>query len=152
MRYEMRILRITGFGLPIHGGQPLRLLGCPPVRSDVRTGCSPSLSTPPLDPLPSVERLVEYAAVQLFVERASAVRSDFVITSRNAAADARVCHRLDGIPLAVELAAARVRGLLSVDDLAARLDQRFRLLTGGNRTALPPQQTLKATIDWTSSC
>jgi predicted ATPase len=105
-----------------------------------------SLATPPLDPLPSVEQLVEYAAVHLFVERASAVRSDFVVTNRNAAAVARVCHRLDGIPLALELAAARVRGL-SVEDLAARLDDRFRLLTGGNRTALPRQQTLKATID-----
>jgi predicted ATPase/DNA-binding XRE family transcriptional regulator len=106
-----------------------------------------SLATPPLDPLPSVEQLVEYAAVHLFVERANAVRSDFVVTNRNAAAVARICHRLDGIPLALELAAARVRGL-SVEDLAARLDDRFRLLTGGNRTALPRQQTLKATIDW----
>jgi predicted ATPase len=59
-----------------------------------------------------VTGLVEYPAVQLFVERASAVRSDFVITSRNAAVVERVCHRLDGIPLAVELAAARVRGVI----------------------------------------
>src|SRR5439155_10460791 len=65
----------------------------------------------------------------------------------NAPAVAQVCHRLDGIPLAIELAAARMK-VLTVAQIAARLDDRFRLLTGGSRTALPRQQTLRATIDW----
>jgi predicted ATPase/DNA-binding XRE family transcriptional regulator len=107
----------------------------------------PSLATPPVEPPPAAEQLNEYAAVQLFVERARAFSPDFAITHRNASAIARVCERLDGIPLALELAAALVRGL-SVEDIAARLDQRFRLLTGGSRTALARQQTLRATIDW----
>ena len=107
----------------------------------------PSLRVPPLEPLPAAEALDAYAAVQLFVERTRAVQPGFAVTDRNAVAIAQICHRLDGIPLALELAAARVRGL-SVDDLAARLDQRFRLLTGGSRAALPRQQTLRATVDW----
>jgi predicted ATPase len=71
----------------------------------------------------------------------------FALTRRNAPAVASVCHRLDGIPLAIELAAARLRSL-AVDELNARLDQRFRILTGGSRTTLPRQQTLRALIDW----
>jgi len=86
-------------------------------------------------------------AVQLFVERARAVDPRFELGKVNGHAVAQICQRLDGIPLAVELAAALVRGL-SVDDIAARLDHRFRLLTSGSRAALPRQQTLQATIDW----
>jgi non-specific serine/threonine protein kinase len=93
------------------------------------------------------ERLMEYEAVRLFVDRAVAVSPSFQVTERNAAAVAQVCSRLDGIPLAIELAAARVRAL-TVEQIAARLDDRFRLLTGGSRTALPRQQTLRALIDW----
>jgi predicted ATPase/transcriptional regulator with XRE-family HTH domain len=107
----------------------------------------PSLAVPPMNPLPPAERIGEYAAVQLFVERAHAAQSHFVVTPRNAAHLAQICHRLDGIPLALELAAVRVRGM-SVEEVAARLDQRFRLLTGGSRAALPRQQTLRATIEW----
>jgi non-specific serine/threonine protein kinase len=107
----------------------------------------PSLAMPPLDPVPPPEQLAEFAAVQLFVERAHAADAAFAITGRTAAAVAQVCSRLDGIPLALELAAVRVRGM-AVDELAARLDQRFRLLTGGSRAALPRQQTLRATVDW----
>jgi predicted ATPase/transcriptional regulator with XRE-family HTH domain len=107
----------------------------------------PSLPVPPLDPLPSVEQLCELESVQLFADRAGAVHPNFKVTHRNAASIAQICNRLDGIPLALELAAARVRGL-SVEDLAARLDQRFTLLTGGSRAALPRQQTLRAAIDW----
>src|SRR5439155_13218763 len=107
----------------------------------------PSLPVPPLDPPPPAEQLSDYGAVQLFVERAVAVQPEFAVSDRNAAAIAQVCHRLDGIPLALELAAARMRGL-SIENVAARLDQRFRLLTGGSRAALPRQQTLRATIDW----
>jgi predicted ATPase/DNA-binding XRE family transcriptional regulator len=107
----------------------------------------PSLQSPPVNALPSREEMAEFAAVRLFVDRAQAAQTHFSLTSRNSAAVAQICHQLDGIPLALELAAVRVRGM-SVDELAARLDQRFRLLTGGSRTALPRQQTLRATIDW----
>ena len=78
---------------------------------------------------------------------AQAVRPDFHLTPTNAAAIAQICQRLDGIPLAIELAAARVQ-VLSTEQIAARLADRFGLLTGGNRLALPRQQTLRATLDW----
>src|SRR5207237_7612288 len=74
-------------------------------------------------------------------------RAPCAVTPANAPAVAWVCHRLDGIPLAIELAAARVKAL-PVEQIAARLDDMFRLLTGGSRTALPRQQTLRALIDW----
>jgi predicted ATPase/class 3 adenylate cyclase len=86
-------------------------------------------------------------AVQLFVERAVAVKTDFGLNSNNVAAVAQICQRLDGIPLAIELAAARV-SMLTPQQIATRLDDRFRLLTGGSRTALPRQQTLRSLIDW----
>ena len=107
----------------------------------------PSLSLP--DPKKNVTAaaLSQYEAVFLFIERARAVRPDFAVTDANAPAVAQVCFRLDGIPLAIELAAVRVRSL-SVEDINARLDNRFRLLTGGARDILPRQQTLRALIDW----
>lgn len=86
-------------------------------------------------------------SMHLFVERARAVNPKFDLTESNAAAVSQICSRLDGIPLAIELAAARAR-LLSPEQIAARLDDRFRLLIGGSRTALPRQQTLRALIDW----
>jgi predicted ATPase len=86
-------------------------------------------------------------ATRLFVDRASAVNSNFIPTDANASSIAQICQRLDGIPLAIELAAARTK-ILSVDQIAARLDDLFRLLVGGSRTALPRQQTLRALIDW----
>jgi predicted ATPase/DNA-binding XRE family transcriptional regulator len=107
----------------------------------------PSLPQPSLHPLPPMEQLAEFAAIRLFLERANSAHPPFVMTAHNAAAIAQVCQRLDGIPLILELAAVRVRSM-SIEELAARLDQRFRLLTGGSRTALPRQQTLRATIDW----
>ena len=88
-----------------------------------------------------------YAAVQLFLDRAIDARPDFALTRKNAAAVARICRELDGIPLALELAAARVRSM-SVDAIADHLTDRFALLKGGDRTALPRQQTLRAAIDW----
>jgi len=91
--------------------------------------------------------LLTYEAVQLFVERAAAVQPNFRLTNAIAPAVAQICHRLDGIPLAIELAAARLKAL-SVEQIAARLDDRFQLLTGGSRTALPRHQTLQALIDW----
>jgi non-specific serine/threonine protein kinase len=107
----------------------------------------PSLAVPDLEHLPPLRELHHNPAVRLFAERALAVQPSFAITERNAAAVAQVCARLDGIPLALELAAARVAAL-TAEQLAARLDQRFRLLTGGSRAALPRQQTLRATLDW----
>jgi predicted ATPase/class 3 adenylate cyclase len=107
----------------------------------------PALAVPAeRDPV-AVEALPQYPAVLLFVDRAAAVRPTFSLTEDNARAVAEICQRLDGIPLAIELAAARVRAL-SVENIAARLNDRFHLLTGGNRTALPRQQTLRALIDW----
>ncbi len=91
--------------------------------------------------------LLAYDAVRLFVERAAEALPGFKLDEANAAAVVQVCQRLDGIPLAIELAAARVK-LLEVRQIAARLDDRFRLLTGGSRGALPRQQTLRALIDW----
>jgi predicted ATPase/class 3 adenylate cyclase len=107
----------------------------------------PSLALPAAQPSPSLEALARSEAVQFFTERAMAARPEFTVTDRTAPAVARLCSRLDGIPLALELAAARVR-VLSVEQLAARLDDRFRLLTGGSRTAVPRLQTLRAMMDW----
>ena len=107
----------------------------------------PPLLTPAPDASKSAATLTQYTAPRLFVERALAVQPSFQVTAENAAVIAEICHRLDGIPLAIELAAARVRAL-SVDAIAARLGDRFRLLTQGDRTALPRQQTLRALIDW----
>jgi predicted ATPase/DNA-binding SARP family transcriptional activator len=93
------------------------------------------------------EDLLEAAAVQLFVARAQAVELRFSLDARTAPITGAVCRRLDGIPLAIELAAART-ATLGLEELAAHLDDRFRLLTGGHRTALPRHQTLRATLDW----
>ena len=93
------------------------------------------------------EALMDCESARLFAERASTANPNFQVTDRNASAVAQICRRLDGIPLALELAAARVR-VLSVEQIGERLDDRFRLLTGGSRTALPRQQTLQALIDW----
>ena len=90
---------------------------------------------------------LEYSAVRLFVERAGASDDNFVLTDANAQMIAEICRRLDGIALAIELAAARVR-VLDVAQISALLDSRFRLLASNNRGALPHQQTLRATIDW----
>ncbi len=91
--------------------------------------------------------LTQYEAVRLFIARARAAKPAFAVTNANAPAVAQICHHLDGIPLAIELAAARTR-LLSAEQIAARLDDRFHLLTGGSRTAVPRQQTLRSTLDW----
>jgi predicted ATPase/class 3 adenylate cyclase len=93
---------------------------------------------------PSLE---DSESTQLFVERAHAANSNFKLTEANQSAVAQICHRLDGIPLAIELAAARTKSL-SAEQIASRLDDMFRLLVGGSRTALPRQQTLRALIDW----
>lgn len=107
----------------------------------------PSLSSPDIKHLPVMEQLSQYEAVRLFIDRAALVSPNFVVNKQNAPFIAQICYRLDGIPLAIELAAARVK-MLSVEQISNRLDDRFRLLTGGARTALPRQQTLRALIDW----
>jgi len=107
----------------------------------------PSLSVPEPQKTATPQTLARYEAVRLFIDRACAVKASFQITDANSGAVVGICHRLDGIPLAIELAAARVRAL-SVDEIAARLNDRFRLLTSGDRTALPRQKTLRASIDW----
>ena len=107
----------------------------------------PSLSLPDPEDLPALENIREYEALSLFIERASFNQPTFVVTDENIEALTQICHRLDGIPLALELAAARVK-TLSTEQILERLDDRFRLLTGGSRTALPRQQTLRSTIDW----
>ena len=107
----------------------------------------PSLDLPDIKHLPVIEQLSQYEAVRLFIDRALLVAPHFEVDQENAPFIAQICYRLDGIPLAIELAAARVK-LLSVGQISARLDDRFRLLTGGARTALPRQQTLRALIDW----
>jgi non-specific serine/threonine protein kinase len=106
-----------------------------------------SLTYPDPAHLPPIEKLSEYTAISLFVDRARLVLPDYEATELNAAAIARICQRLDGIPLAIEMAAARVN-VLSAADLAERLESSFRVLTGASRTALPRQQTLRAMIDW----
>jgi predicted ATPase/class 3 adenylate cyclase len=107
----------------------------------------PSLGLPDMQYLSPVESLSKYEAVRLFIDRARSAVSTFSVTNDNAPALAQICHRLDGIPLAIELAAAKVH-VLSVEQIAKRLDDRFRLLTGGSRTALERHQTLRAAIDW----
>ena len=120
------------------------LVGCPrlTILATSREALGVSSETAWLvPPLSSAE------AVQLFVDRAQSMLPSFALTTANASSLAEVCRRLDGIPLAIELAAARVR-VLSPEQIAQRLDDAFRLLTGGNRSALPRHRTLRATMEW----
>ena len=107
----------------------------------------PSLPVPDPDAEMDPGELAPIDSVRLFTERAQAIVPTFSLTAENAAAVARLCHHLDGLPLAIELAASRV-AVLPVTAIVDRLDDRFRLLVGGSRTALSRQQTLKATLDW----
>jgi predicted ATPase/DNA-binding SARP family transcriptional activator len=107
----------------------------------------PTLLVPNIDRISIVELLLDYESVKLFVTRARAVQNNFVVDDHTAVFIAQICARLDGIPLAIELAAARVK-TMSVEQITANLDHAFRLLTGRSRTALPRQQTLRALIDW----
>ncbi len=106
----------------------------------------PALAAPDFGKDPGPAALGEFDAVRLFVDRAQSVKRAFRISEQNAAAIADICRRLDGLPLAIELAAARTLAL-PVEKIATRLDDRFTLLTGGDR-ALPHHQTLRASIDW----
>jgi predicted ATPase/DNA-binding CsgD family transcriptional regulator/Tfp pilus assembly protein PilF len=109
----------------------------------------PPLALPPAEPPPGqlLEDLAGNEAVRLFLDRAAAVRPGFELGPQNADSVIRLCRTLDGMPLAIELAAARMRAL-SAEQIAARLDDRFRLLASGDRTAPPRQQTLQAAVDW----
>lgn len=107
----------------------------------------PSLSVLPAEASLRAHEVQAYAAVQLLVDRARAHVPEFAVSDRSAAAISEICQRLDGMPLALELAAPLLQ-VMSVEEIAARLDQRFRLLTRGSRAAPPRQQTLWATIDW----
>jgi predicted ATPase/DNA-binding NarL/FixJ family response regulator len=120
--------------------EPLR------VRSEI-TWRVPSLAIPDLQQDQHFDELARSPAVRLFVERAQAVQRDFELTIQNALAVAQVCAQLEGLPLAIELAAVRVRAL-GVEQLRERLGDSFRLLVGGSRTAPTRQRTLKATLDW----
>lgn len=107
----------------------------------------PSLTLPKVADHVGVGDALHSEAIQLFLDRATAAQPTFTINDDNVDSVVQICSRLDGIPLAIQLAASRISAL-SVDQLASRLDDRFRILTGGSRTALPRQQTLRATIEW----
>ena len=127
---RLRILATSREALRVAGEQTYRL---------------PSLSLP--DATGDIESVARSDAVQLFVERARLHQQGFALTAERAPAIAELCIRLDGMPLALELAAARVR-VLPVEKIVERLNDRFRLLTAGSRTSLPRHQTLRATITW----
>lgn len=128
----------------------LRLLATSQERLGIEgetTYVVPSLSLPADSATSAAADLAGSEAVTLFVERARAAKPGFSLTDANAAAVARICRRFDGIPLVIEFAAAKIPAL-TPDEIASRLDESFRILTGGNRTALPRHQTLRAGFDW----
>ncbi len=106
-----------------------------------------SFSIPDIEDIQNLDQLGQFESVQFFVERSAAAGNGFTLTAKNSGVVAQICRQLDGIPLALELAAARTRAL-SVHQIAERLSDRFRLLTGGSRAALPRHQTLGAALDW----
>ena len=129
---QVFILATSREALNLHGEQVYRM---------------PSLPAPPSGSVLSAEDSLKYGAVALFAARASAIDARFSFDDDKAPIVADICRRLDGIALAIELAAARVT-ILNLKQLSQRLDERFRVLTGGDRTALPRQQTMRAAIDW----
>ncbi|HET9340617.1 MAG TPA: adenylate/guanylate cyclase domain-containing protein, partial [Casimicrobiaceae bacterium] len=128
----LRILATSREALGVPGEQTFRV---------------PSLSVPRPESAATAAEIASFESVELFVDRASLAWPGFALEDGNARSIASICARLDGIPFAVELAAARIR-TFAVDEIERRLDQRFRLLTGGTRTALPRHQTLRSLIDW----
>jgi predicted ATPase/DNA-binding winged helix-turn-helix (wHTH) protein len=106
-----------------------------------------ALETPPFSTHINATEALKFEAVQLFVERAAATMNKFDLTDADAASACRICHELDGIPLAIEFAAARI-DMFGIAGLAARLDDRLRLLTGGRRTSFPRHQTMNEALDW----
>jgi predicted ATPase/DNA-binding SARP family transcriptional activator len=139
---ELRILATSRQALGISGEQiyPVRSLALPSAQEiEAHPGLLSTEKNPAF--------LLDYASIQLFVQRAVQANPAFRLDRRNAQAVVEICRRLDGIPLAIEMAAARVRSL-SVSDIQTRLSDRFRLLTSGSRSAMPRQQTLRAALDW----
>jgi predicted ATPase/DNA-binding winged helix-turn-helix (wHTH) protein len=128
-------------------GVSILTTGREPLRAEGETLHRLAALELPADSIMFAAEALHYSAVQLFNERAAAAVDGFTLTDVDIPAILEICRRLDGIPLALELAAARV-GVFSVRDLAAHLDDRFRLLTSGRRTALPRHQTLSAALDW----
>lgn len=129
---DVKILASSREALGVPGERPFRV---------------PPLSIPQNGQSADYDNWAQFDALRLFVDRATTILPQFEVTADNYAAIVQICKRLDGIPLALELAAARIP-VLDVDQIATRLDDRFRLLTGGSRTALPRQQTLRALVDW----
>jgi predicted ATPase len=130
-----------GLKVLITSRMPLRLMG-------EREFAVPPLALPDLKHLPAEpDRLAQYEAVRLFIERAHAVKADFAVTNENAPAVAEICYQLDGLPLAIELAAGRIK-LFPPQALLKKLDSRLKLLTGGARDLPARQQTIRSTIDW----
>lgn len=128
------------------------LKGLATSRGPLRLQAERELAVPPLGlprrkPPPTMEQLSQYEAVRLFIERAQAINPAFAVTNENAPAVAEICHRLEGLPLAIELAAARIR-LLSPPAMLSRLARRLAFLTGGARDVPARQQTLRATVAW----
>ncbi|MGC5289847.1 BTAD domain-containing putative transcriptional regulator [Micromonospora sp. DT231] len=132
------------------------LAACPDVRVLVTSREPLGITGEALHPVESLEQppvgadpvtAMTYASVRLFADRAAAVRQDFQVDDRTVGPVVGICRSLDGMPLAIELAAARLRAM-TAEQVATRLDDRFRLLTGGSRTALPRHQTLRAVVDW----
>jgi predicted ATPase len=157
---QHRLLVLDNFEQVLPAAPPLAQLlsACPGVKALVTSRAVlrvqgehelvvPPLALPDLARLPDVEELGRYAAVALFIQRARAVKPTFELTVANAPAVAALCHRLDGLPLALELAAVRIK-LLSPKAVLLRLDQRLALLTGGAQDLPPRQQTLRQALDW----
>jgi len=137
---DQALRRSTRLTILVTSREPLRLSGELTYRV-------PSLTVPTVNETPTPDTALGYEAVRLFLERGRLSRPTFALTAENAAAVASICARLDGIPLAIELAAPRLRSM-SVEELSQRLDDRFALLTDGSRAALPRHRTLRSMIDW----
>jgi predicted ATPase/DNA-binding CsgD family transcriptional regulator len=143
------VWRVPPLSLPAAAGFTARTLEDHTIRADdtvLADNTGPASNTGPADDT-ALAAIAEHEAVRLFVDRAAAVRPGFALTRENCAQVVQLCRTLDGVPLAIELAAARIRAL-SVDQIAGRLDDRFRLLASGNRAAPARQQTLQAAVDW----
>jgi predicted ATPase/DNA-binding XRE family transcriptional regulator len=160
LRKRQQLLVLDNFERLLEAGPPLAqlLAACPRLKVLVTSRVVlhlqgehnykvPTLTLPPAGYRPSPEQLDRYEGIRLFAERARAARSEFRITTENAPAVIELCRRLDGLPLAIELAAARVR-LLPPEAVLARLGNRLALLTGGARDLPDRQRTLRATLDW----
>ena len=160
LRKRQQLLVLDNFERLLEAGPPLTqlLAACPRLKVLVTSRVVlrlqgehnyevPTLTLPPAGHRPSLEQLDRYEGIRLFTERARAASSEFMVTIENAPAVIELCQRLDGLPLAIELAAARVR-LLSPEAMLARLGNRLELLTGGARDLPDRQRTLRATLDW----